>query len=290
MNKQLVDDAIKYTDTEVAGAKAYTDGKDAETIHKNVSGEIAAITEKTSPVNADLLLIEDSEDSNNKKKVIMSDFQKYITHNLYTKIINGEAKHFNADGFNWIEFSTFASSNCEIAMVSNKISLYSNNGSGSCTITTDYKRLKNYILSIVFQFDDNTSGDYAEFHVYFNRNLSGEFYTFIFQFNNGTCTQWGWNKDGGTTTFYNLVDSNGSPLTLNTLTNYKVDIVSHGDGTADLYLDGVLQVQNSGDVHTLTGMDYTWGTSGCGAYFGAGSLTFDLDYINLYQKNEVITL
>ena len=38
-------------------------------IHDNVSAEISAIAEKTSPVGADLLLIEDSAASNAKKKV-----------------------------------------------------------------------------------------------------------------------------------------------------------------------------------------------------------------------------
>jgi hypothetical protein len=47
-------------------------GTDADAIHDNVAGEIAAITEKTSPVDADLILIEDSEDSNNKKRVQIS--------------------------------------------------------------------------------------------------------------------------------------------------------------------------------------------------------------------------
>lgn len=42
---------------------------DADAIHDNVSGEINAISEKGSPVSADLLLIEDSEDTNSKKKV-----------------------------------------------------------------------------------------------------------------------------------------------------------------------------------------------------------------------------
>ncbi len=44
-------------------------GTDADAIHDNVAGEISAITEKTTPVSADLLIIEDSADSNNKKKV-----------------------------------------------------------------------------------------------------------------------------------------------------------------------------------------------------------------------------
>ena len=42
---------------------------DSAAIHDDVSGEIAAITEKTTPVAADMLLIEDSEASNAKKMV-----------------------------------------------------------------------------------------------------------------------------------------------------------------------------------------------------------------------------
>lgn len=42
---------------------------DVDAIHDNVAGEIAALTEKETPADADLLIIEDSEDSNAKKKV-----------------------------------------------------------------------------------------------------------------------------------------------------------------------------------------------------------------------------
>ena len=42
---------------------------DAVAIHDNVASEISAVTEKVSPVNADLVLIEDSADSNAKKRV-----------------------------------------------------------------------------------------------------------------------------------------------------------------------------------------------------------------------------
>lgn len=42
---------------------------DSAAIHDNVAGEIAAITLKATPVSADVLLIEDSADSNNKKRV-----------------------------------------------------------------------------------------------------------------------------------------------------------------------------------------------------------------------------
>ena len=44
-------------------------GSDTTAVHDNVAGEIAAITEKTAPASADLLLIEDSAASNAKKKV-----------------------------------------------------------------------------------------------------------------------------------------------------------------------------------------------------------------------------
>ena len=39
------------------------------TIHTNVAGEIAGVTEKVTPVAADLVIIEDSADANNKKRV-----------------------------------------------------------------------------------------------------------------------------------------------------------------------------------------------------------------------------
>lgn len=42
---------------------------DTNAIHDNVAGEINAVTEKVTPVAADLLIIEDSADVNNKKKV-----------------------------------------------------------------------------------------------------------------------------------------------------------------------------------------------------------------------------
>jgi hypothetical protein len=44
-------------------------GADADAIHDNVAGEIAALTEKASPASADLIIIEDSTTGNAKKKV-----------------------------------------------------------------------------------------------------------------------------------------------------------------------------------------------------------------------------
>lgn len=42
---------------------------DTSAIHDNVASEVSALTEKASPVNADMLIIEDSADSNNKKMI-----------------------------------------------------------------------------------------------------------------------------------------------------------------------------------------------------------------------------
>jgi len=44
-------------------------GTDTDAIHKSVAAEISTVTEKGAPVAADLVLIEDSADSNNKKRV-----------------------------------------------------------------------------------------------------------------------------------------------------------------------------------------------------------------------------
>jgi hypothetical protein len=48
------------------------DRNDPDAIHDDVSGEIAALSEKVIPVDNDLLIIEDSADSNSKKKLKIS--------------------------------------------------------------------------------------------------------------------------------------------------------------------------------------------------------------------------
>lgn len=49
-------------------------GTDDDAIHDNVAAEISAIAEKTAPVAADLLLIEDSAAANAKKKLQIGNF------------------------------------------------------------------------------------------------------------------------------------------------------------------------------------------------------------------------
>jgi hypothetical protein len=52
---------------------------DADAIHDNVSAEISAVTEKTTPVSADLLLIEDSAASNAKKRAQLGNLPTPVT-------------------------------------------------------------------------------------------------------------------------------------------------------------------------------------------------------------------
>ena len=49
------------------------DGADGTAIHDNTASEISAITAKGTPITADFLLIEDSADSNNKKRITIGD-------------------------------------------------------------------------------------------------------------------------------------------------------------------------------------------------------------------------
>ncbi len=71
----VVGDIILIEDSAAANVKkritigTLPTGSDANAIHDNVASEISAITTKGVPVAADFLLIEDSADSNNKKKV-----------------------------------------------------------------------------------------------------------------------------------------------------------------------------------------------------------------------------
>lgn len=52
-------------------------GSDTTAIHDNTASEISAITEKTAPVGADIVIIEDSANSNNKKKVQFTNFLNF---------------------------------------------------------------------------------------------------------------------------------------------------------------------------------------------------------------------
>ncbi|KKM61157.1 hypothetical protein LCGC14_1534570, partial [marine sediment metagenome] len=60
------------------------DGADSTAIHDNIAGEIVAITEKTTPVANDEVVVEDSADSNNKKSVKISNLKTPLKSVLYS--------------------------------------------------------------------------------------------------------------------------------------------------------------------------------------------------------------
>ena len=65
----LIEDAASSFSKKKVTIGSLPTGSDANAIHDDQSGEIAALTEKASPVAADVLVIEDSEATNVKKKI-----------------------------------------------------------------------------------------------------------------------------------------------------------------------------------------------------------------------------
>ena len=58
-------------------AAADLDGLDGDAIHDNVTGEIAAISAKSTPIDADIILIEDSAASDAKKKATVGSLRDH---------------------------------------------------------------------------------------------------------------------------------------------------------------------------------------------------------------------
>jgi hypothetical protein len=85
----------------------------AAAIHDNVAGEIVAVTEKTTPIAADELLIEDSADANNKKSVKLSNLvsaglagHETVSRTIYVNADSGDDD--TGDGTNGNEYETFS--------------------------------------------------------------------------------------------------------------------------------------------------------------------------------------
>jgi hypothetical protein len=70
----------RYTDAEAIAAAQ----DDPDAVHDNASGEIAAVTAKATPVVGDLLLIEDSEASNAKKRITLGDLPHGVERVIFT--------------------------------------------------------------------------------------------------------------------------------------------------------------------------------------------------------------
>jgi len=79
------------------GTWATPSGLDSTAIHKATASEISAMTEKTVPIKADLLVIEDSANSNNKKKIQIGNIQQCDT--LYMSMGTTAAYARNQTGY-----------------------------------------------------------------------------------------------------------------------------------------------------------------------------------------------
>jgi hypothetical protein len=87
------DNRLSGTDTEVQTAMETLD----ESPFSEAAGEINALaSEKTAPIDADLILIEDSEDSNNKKKVQIGNIKNSLV--TISPTISAQADDWNPSG------------------------------------------------------------------------------------------------------------------------------------------------------------------------------------------------
>ena len=71
-------------------AAADLDGLDGDAIHDNVTGEIAAVAAKASPVDADVVLIEDSGASNAKKKATLGSLRAHTARKTSAYTVTAE--------------------------------------------------------------------------------------------------------------------------------------------------------------------------------------------------------
>ncbi len=88
---QIVTVIYDGTQFQMQSQVANTPGStDADAIHDNVAGEIVVVTEKTAPVGADEIIIEDSADSNAKKSLKLSNLEKAQTSRKFSYSITVE--------------------------------------------------------------------------------------------------------------------------------------------------------------------------------------------------------
>lgn len=131
----------RIEDDEIKAVISSGGGTDSNAIHGNTPSEISAITEKTTPVSADLLLIEDSAASNAKKKVQIGNLpasgasvnaQTGTTYTLALSDANNALTMNNASA-NTLTIPTNASVAFPVGTVISIIQL----GAGTTTVTGD---------------------------------------------------------------------------------------------------------------------------------------------------------
>ena len=125
-------------------------GTDPNAIHDNVAGEINVITEKATPVAGDMIVIEDSEDSHNKKMVVIGNIPG---------VISGDVIPFSTASISWNNASIMGSSASQFssdgairAVVAMKANVLQLDNTTSFTPDADYEpATKKYV-------DDNAGG------------------------------------------------------------------------------------------------------------------------------------
>jgi len=134
------------------------DGTDGTAIHDNTAAEIINVAAKNSPIGADVLLIEDTEAINVKKKITIANLEKMLSHDALADFAAGEHRIINDSGDSAVELFSSSKVNSLIAAISHSYVLgFSGTGSNVPAATTRY--LGNG------GGDVNTTEAYAEFYI-----------------------------------------------------------------------------------------------------------------------------
>ncbi len=144
------DNSILYRDNG-ADWESVEGDTDPDAVHDNVSGEIAAVTEKTAPVAADLVLLEDSEDSNDKKRAQIGNLVQTV---LGARVYKDAAQAISNATWTAIEFNQerFDSGG------------FHDNATNNTRLTVPAGKGGKYLIIGHIQFELNdTGGRYAQF-------------------------------------------------------------------------------------------------------------------------------
>jgi hypothetical protein len=176
------DDLLLMEDSEAANAKKKVKfsnitggGLDTTAIHKATAGEIAALTDKILPVEADMLVIEDSENSSNKKrlsvgnlpigsdrwKVYGQDIQYSISSLTFTTQFTFRVtRDSDKKPIAWRAICGLWSTNLYSGRAEARITVTGSGGSDSTTIYTDMGTLAEKIFAVTFlTYDSNCPVD-----------------------------------------------------------------------------------------------------------------------------------
>ena len=201
----------------------------ANVLHNNVAGEIESITEKTNPADSDLLLIEDSADSNNKKRLQIGNLPdtdpNAIHDNVGGEILSiTEKTTINNNDIVLIEDS-------EDSHTKKRVTVSTLTGGQSYHTPTLQNLQSDLPPSVIVNTDLNTEHNYT-FEAHNSANLaslilvvtSGTNFTIVLPISDGTnsfaFTSTGIDTSSAGTVTYQLrgTDTQGNDITSNTIT------------------------------------------------------------------------